>query len=260
YFLGRRQGVLAAVVAVLMVTIYAVLNPGVFAPSMADTPELSLFLWGAFTILTAFVVGTLYDMKTTAVSDLKQAYEGILEILAKFIDAVDKYTNDHSVRVADLAAKIALVLNLPNEEIENIRVSGLLHDIGKVDLSLEVLRKASSLNDEEWAHVKTHTKKGRQLLSPVGGLLRDVVPLVECHHENFDGSGYQGMAGEDIPLGARILAVADAYDSMITDRPYRTGRTPVEAMSEVERCAGSQFDPVVVEAFKTVMKVQAERS
>lgn len=126
--------------------------------------------------------------------------------------------------------------------------------------SLDVLRKASALDDDEWAHVKTHTKKGKQLLSPVGGLLRDVVPLVECHHENFDGSGYQGLSGEQIPLGARILAVADAYDSMITDRPYRTGRTPSEALVEVERCGGTQFDPLVVEAFRTVMKAEADRA
>jgi HD-GYP domain-containing protein (c-di-GMP phosphodiesterase class II) len=106
--------------------------------------------------------------------------------------------------------------------------------------------------------VKTHPTKGTAILKPVGGLLKDVIPLVECHHECFDGTGYHGMRGEAIPIGARILAVADAYDSMVCDRPYRTGRTPAEAMKEVERCRGTQFDPDVVEAFTTVIQPKLE--
>ena len=258
YFLGRTQGVLVAIAGVLMVAIYSFINPGIFLPSPTDVPELSLFLWGAFVILTAIVVGTLYEANKSAVTDLRQAYEGVLEILAKFIDAVDAYTKDHSLRVAELAAQIAEIMGLRAEEVESIRVAGLLHDVGKIEVSLDVLRKASSLEEHEWAEVKTHAIRGTVMLQPVGGLLRDVVPLVQYHHERFDGTGYLGVRGTNIPLGARILCVADAYDAMVCDRPYRAGRTPAEAMEEVDRCTGTQFDPDVVAAFKHVVRVRQD--
>ncbi len=260
YFLGKRQGVLVAVVAVLMVGIYAVINPEVFRPSTSELPQLSLLLWGAFVVLTAHVVGTLYETKTHAVEDLRQAYQGILAILAKFIDAVDSYTQEHSMRVSELAATIAENMGLADDDIEDVRVAGLLHDIGKLDISLEVLHKASALDDSEWAQVRTHPTKGTVLLAPVGGLLRDVLPLVECHHEYYDGTGYLGKRGDEIPLGARILSVADSYDAMVCDRPYRTGRTPTEALKEVERCSGTQFDPDVVEAFRAIMRLRLEHA
>jgi len=253
YFLGRNQGVLVALVGVLMVGLYAVLNPGIFIPSPTEIPQLNLTLWGAFIIITAFVVGTLYDYKKGAERDLRQAYEGVLEILAKFIDAVDSYTQEHSMRVAGLAGEIAETMGLSESEIEGVRVAGLLHDVGKIDVSLDVLKKASALDDDEWTQVKSHAHKGTEILQPVGGLLRDVVPLVEFHHERFDGTGYLGIRGANIPLGARILAVADSFDAMVCDRPYRAGRTAAEAIEEVERCRGTQFDPIVVEAFKRVM-------
>lgn len=257
YFLGRRQGVWVAVAGVLMVEIYVLLNGNVLQPADATT-QIDVLLWGAFIIATAFVVGSLYDLKQNAVTDLRQAYQGILAILAKFIDAVDSYTQEHSMRVSVLSAKIAEAMSLSDNEVESVRVAGLLHDIGKIDISLDVLRKASVLDDSEWAQVRTHPAKGTAMLKPVGGLLSDVVPLVECHHECFDGSGYLGRKGEDIPLGARILAVADSYDAMVCDRPYRTGRTPAEALKEVERCSGSQFDPEVVRQFKAVMHVELD--
>ncbi|TLN13131.1 HD domain-containing protein, partial [bacterium] len=222
YFLGRKHGMLVALAAVLMVGLYSILNPSIFGSAAGEIPQLNVVLWGGFTILTAYVVGTLYEVKTVAVNDLRQAYKGILEILAKFIDAVDQYTNEHSMRVSNIAAGIASELKLARNEIDNVRVAGLLHDIGKIDLSLDVLRKASSLDESEWEHIRTHVAKGTAILQPVGGMLRDVVPIVECHHERWDGTGYLGMKGAEIPLGARILSVADAYDSMVCDRPYRT--------------------------------------
>jgi len=258
YFLGRKQGVLVAVAGVLMVAIYAALNPQLFPSAPGDVPYLNLFLWGSFIIVTAFVVGTLYEVKQSAVKDLRQAYQGILEILAKFIDAVDSYTQEHSLRVAELAAQIAGEMSLRETDIESIRVAGLLHDVGKIDVSLDVLRKASALDESEWQQVKSHAIKGTAMLQPVGGLLRDVVPLVEFHHECFDGTGYLGIRGPNIPLGARILSVADSYDAMVCDRPYRAGRTSAAAIQEVDRCSGTQFDPDVVAAFKKVMHLREE--
>jgi putative nucleotidyltransferase with HDIG domain len=258
FFLGRRRGVLASVVAVLMIAVFAVINPQLFAYNALETPALNVFLWGSFLIVTAFVVGTLYDHKTRATGDLKQAYEGILEIVAKFIDTVDGYTQEHSVRVSRLARKIAEEMKLDVESCENVRVAGLLHDVGKLDINLEVLNKASALSPTEWKHMMTHTSKGTALIQPMGGLLRDVLPIVQYHHEFFDGSGYYGAGDEEIPLGARILAVADSYDAMITDRPYRTGRTPREAKNEIQLRARQQYDPRVVEAFLVVMRNEVQ--
>lgn len=251
YFLGRRAGVLTGALSVLLVSLYATLYPPLFGET-GVAAITGIALWACFLLLTALVVGTLYEAKERAMRDLRDAYLGILEILAKYIDAVDSYTQDHSVRVAELSVEIARELRLPEHEVENIRVAGLLHDVGKIDVSLEVLTKASSLTPEEWEQMKQHAAHGASLLSPVGGLLRDAVPIVMCHHEHWDGSGYNGTIGEDIPLGARVLAVADAYDSMVTDRPYRTGRTSLEACHEIERYSGTQFDPVAVKAFLRV--------
>jgi hypothetical protein len=258
FFLGRRRGVLASVVAVLLIVVFAVIDPELFARNSLESPALNLFLWGAFLIVTAYVVGTLYDLKARAALDLKQAYEGILEIVAKFIDAVDGYTQEHSVRVSRLACKIAGQMDLTPEICENIRVAGLLHDIGKLDINLEVLNKASALTPTEWKHMMTHTNKGTALIEPMGGLLRDVLPIVQYHHEFFDGTGYYGVGDEEIPLGARILAVADSYDAMITDRPYRSGRTPREAKNEIQLRARQQYDPNVVEAFLVVMRNEVQ--
>jgi HD-GYP domain-containing protein (c-di-GMP phosphodiesterase class II) len=147
-------------------------------------------------------------------------------------------------------------MKLSSAEVQDIQVAGLLHDVGKIDISLDVLRKASALDEHEWQEIRSHTMKGSQILRPMGGLLRDVIPLVEAHHENFDGTGYHGMKGEEIPVGARILTVADAYDAMVCDRPYRTGRTSAEALREIERCSGTQFDPEVVTAFKAIIHLR----
>jgi putative nucleotidyltransferase with HDIG domain len=204
------------------------------------------------------VVGTLYDLNVRANTDLKQAYEGILEIVAKFIDAVDGYTQEHSVRVSRLACAIAREMGMDSELCETVRVAGLLHDIGKLDINLDVLNKASALTPSEWNHMMSHTSKGTALIEPMGGLLRDVLPIVQYHHEYFDGTGYYGAAEEDIPLGARILAVSDSYDAMITDRPYRTGRTPREAKNEIQLRSKQQYDPRVVEAFLLVMRNEVQ--
>lgn len=256
YFLGSRKGVLTAVVAVLLIVLYAVLDPQMFSGSVVELPYINILLWGAFIIVTSYVVGTLYEAKEHTLWELRQAYEGIVEILGKFIDAVDKYTKEHSVRVSQLAVKIAEKMKMPPDEIENIRIAGLLHDVGKIEISVDVLRKASALSAEEWEQVKTHTIKASSVLKPIGGLLKDVVPLIMCHHEYFDGGGYHKMACDQIPMGARILAVADAYDSIITDRPYRAGRSPWEAALEIEEHAGTQFDADVVKVFSEI--VQAE--
>lgn len=258
YLLGKKKGVLTGVVAVLLVALYSTLNPQLLSGSLIELPWVNVVLWGSFLIITAYVVGSLYDAKEDTVRDLRQAYEGIVEILAKFIDAVDRYTKEHSVRVADLASRIAEQLKLSPAEIENVRVAGLLHDVGKIEVSIDVLRKAADLSEDEWEEIKSHTTRAHSVLRPVGGLLKEVIPLIVTHHEFFDGTGYHNLAAEEIPVGARILAVADAYDSMISDRPYRAGRSPWEAVQEIRKHSGTQFDPQVVSVFTSVIQHEVQ--
>lgn len=258
YVLGKKKGVLIGVIAVLLVVFYSTIDLSLFSGGNTELPIWNILLWGSFLIITAYVVGRLYELKEDALDELKKSYQGILEILSKFIDSIDKYTHEHSVRVSELAVKIAKAMNLSIPEVEDIRIAGLLHDVGKIDISIDVLKKASALNEEEWQEIKTHTTKGESILRPIGGLLKKVIIIIKNHHEYYDGSGYHQLKYEEIPIGSRILAVADAYDSMITDRSYRTGKTPWEAVMEIDKYSQIQFDPQVVEAFKKVTQNEVQ--
>jgi diguanylate cyclase (GGDEF)-like protein len=168
--------------------------------------------------------------------------------LARAVDARDVYTGSHSSRVADLAAKIAERMHLPGEEIELTRLAGSLHDLGKLAIPEEILRKPGPLTDAERLVLERHPQIGYRMLESLG--VDPVANWVLYHHERWDGAGYpEGLPGEHIPLGARIIFVADAYDAMTSDRVYRSRLSDEEALEELERCAGSQFDPSVVEAF-----------
>ena len=141
-------------------------------------------------------------------------------------------------------------MNLKKEEIENIKVAALLHDIGKVEISTDLIRKASELSEDEKTLMESHTRKGAQLISSVGDVLQEAVPLVLAHHEYFDHEKYKNVSDRNIPIGARIIAVADAYDAMTTDRPYRSGMPPWKALEELDGGTGTQFDPEVIKHFK----------
>jgi putative nucleotidyltransferase with HDIG domain len=191
---------------------------------------------------------------------LRQAYIGILEILSKYLESTDRYTKGHSVRVSELAMEIAIAMELHRTEVENIRVAGLLHDIGKIEVSGEVLRKAAELSKEERELIDSHTVKGAYLLFAVGSVLKEVVPIVVAHHKYFvDTLDSKDNDKLKVPLGARIVAVADAFDAMTTDRPYRKGMVPWEALNELVSKAGTQFDPKVIEAFKRIISGKLER-
>jgi putative nucleotidyltransferase with HDIG domain len=156
--------------------------------------------------------------------------------------------------------EIAIAMELHRTEVENIRVAGLLHDIGKIEISGEILRKAAELSAEEKELVDSHTVKGAYILSAVGSVLKEVVPIVVAHHKYFvDTLDSQDEDKLKIPLGARIVAVADAFDAMTTDRPYRKGMPPWEALNELVSKAGTQFDPQVVEAFKRIISGRLEK-
>lgn len=176
------------------------------------------------------------------------------EILALFESlGLKRYeTLQHSRRVADYSALVARRLGLGAGELEDLRLGSLLHDVGKIAIPHNILMKEGPLNDEEWAVMKLHPKLGWEMLRPFPELVR-AADVTRWHHERFSGGGYpQGIAGEEIPLNARIFAAVDTYDAMVSDRPYRKGRSVNAARAEIEGLAGSQFDPAVVKAFLEV--------
>ncbi len=155
----------------------------------------------------------------------------------------------HAQRTAWLAIALARGLRRSEQEARFIGLAALLHDIGKRAIPAAILNKPGPLTEQEWAIMRLHPEIGYQMLVGAGGAYTHIAPLVLTHHERWDGLGYPfGLAGEAIPLGARILAVADAYDAMTEQRPYRLPRTTAEASAEVRLCAGSRYDPLVVEA------------
>src|SRR6188508_243928 len=173
----------------------------------------------------------------------------MLSVLTRAIEARDPYTLGHSARVTTLAEEVARRLGWSAEQLASLRIGGPLHDIGKLAVSDQVLSKEGSLDPEELAQIREHPKTGARILLRMAAL-RAAIPYVLYHHERWDGSGYpSGKAGEEIPVEARVLAVADAFDAMTSDRPYRRALTRGQALTEIERCAGSQFDPEIAHVF-----------
>src|SRR5204863_442565 len=166
----------------------------------------------------------------------------------KAVDARDTYTGSHSERVSQLAARIAVRLGLDVEQVELTRLAGSLHDLGKLAIPEEILRKAGELTDSERLVLQRHPEIAHRMLDSLG--VDPVAEIVLHHHERWDGAGYpSGLRGEDSPLGARIIFVVDAYDAMTSDRVYRPRLSHEEAVDELRRCAGTQFDPLIVDAF-----------
>jgi len=260
YSMGLRNGVNAALLSCGIVLASAATNDARFAAADAESwmRWLDLGTWACFLILTSFLIGSLYEVKERQVRELEDAYRGILEIMSKLIDSADRYTENHSRRVAEYSVEMARTLGLSETGVEDIRVGAFLHDIGKVDISADVLGKAAGLTPEEMDEMRGHVDKGERLVRSVGGILRHVLPMVAYHHERWDGTGYKALQGEEIPLGARIIAVADAYDAIVTDRAYRKGRTREEALEILKEGSGTQFDPLVVEVFLQLHGAQGQ--
>lgn len=251
YVLGLKRGLAAALLSVAAGLTLAIVNSPTFGRGGWDPwlYWLDLVTWGCFLVLSAYVVGSLQEEKESQVRELQRAYKGILELMGKLIDSMDRYTENHSRRVADYSVEIARNMGVPETEIEDIRVGAYLHDIGKVDVSADVLRKAAGLTEEEMYEMQLHVDHGARMMRSLGGILRHAIPMVAYHHERWDGTGYKCLRGEDIPLGARIIAVADTYDAIVTDRPYRQGRTHQQALQIIRDESGKQFDPGVVDVF-----------
>jgi diguanylate cyclase (GGDEF)-like protein/putative nucleotidyltransferase with HDIG domain len=206
-----------------------------------------------------------------AVSDMpaKNAAENVISLphsgrgaivrsLAAAVDVRDGYTSQHGQMVSELAAAIAKRIGLPSTEVNSIRVGGYLHDVGKIGVPDAILTKKGNLSDDEWGKIRQHPLLGKQIVEQAPELT-DVVPLVLHHQERFDGSGYPNrLQGENIPLGARIIAAADAYHAIRSNRPYRSGRNHEEASRELARCSGRQFDPRIVEALLSILEADED--
>jgi putative nucleotidyltransferase with HDIG domain len=249
YFYGRRHAVMTAVASILLVLLVLHLNPYILHENVNSLQTwLDLAIWAGILIITAYGMGTLYESKTKQLHELRETYDGVLMILCHFVSK-DNYTQNHSYRVSIYATQIARDMGLPAEAVEDIRAAGLLHDIGKIEVSRQVLYKSAQLNADEHEEMAQHVNRGGEFVNLARGSLRRVVPLILAHHDNFNGNGNHSAAGKDIPLGARIISVADVYDALTSDRPYRKALPPFEARDYIVNKAGSDFDPDVVSAF-----------
>lgn len=187
-------------------------------------------------------------------NNLQSFYFEIIQTLAKVIDAKDSYTYDHAYRARHYAKRIAEKMSLPGVIVRHIEYAALMHDIGKIGIEEQILRKPGKLTLEEVEVIKKHPVIGNNIISPIS-FLAPVAPMVLYHQEWYDGNGYpEGLSGEEIPLGARIVAVIDAYDAMTSDRPYRKALSKEYAVSELKKGSGTQFDPKVVDVFVNILQ------
>jgi putative nucleotidyltransferase with HDIG domain len=215
---------------------------------------------GPFTPENLDLLETLASQASIAIENAR-LYHNLLNVyletirsLAAAIDAKDSYTHGHSRRVTDLSVGLAMQMSLAKTEVDTIRHASLLHDVGKIGISEQILLKPGRLTDEEFETIKSHPHIGAGILNSIE-FLKNVCEIIKHHHERYDGRGYpDGLAGSEIPLGSRIICVADSFDAITSQRPYRRPLTFQEAVDEVVRCSGSQFDPEIVDAFLKLRK------
>ena len=243
FYMSARHAVMTAVLSSGLVVYFTLLDP-FGARAVDDTFNFwNLLIWACFLTLTGALVGQLQEKNKLRAGQLRDAYLGIIQILIKYLETADQYTKSHSERVAAVSSVLARRLGLAPAEVQNVWSAALLHDIGKIEV-IELIRKDAALTDEEKAQIDEHTELGAQLILTTGTVLNDVIPLILHHHTRYEDDG------DSVPLGARIIAVADTYDAVLTDRPYRAGRMHFQAMEILEDGAGKHFDPKVVQALK----------
>lgn len=219
--------------------------------SQPEKEVIQSFSWQA---AAALENARLHEAESQKAKELEQAYIEMVLALSRAMDARDAYTADHSERLAGWADAVARSLGCSDQEIQDVRWGALLHDIGKIGVPDRILRKPAQLTVEEWMAMRLHPVIGERILMPAARL-QGVAKIVRYHQERWDGTGYpEHLAGKAIPLGARILAVVDAYGAIIDARPYKPARTHEEAVVELRRCAGTQFDPAIVETFCRILE------
>jgi putative nucleotidyltransferase with HDIG domain len=251
---------------------FALLSAGVRFSSSLATGATYIFAHHVVLAVAALVVSLLYSqvgflvVPLAAIALIEFYYPGkliseqrevsfaSLSMIAQAIDAKDPYTAMHSRNVSEIAVRIARRMRLPENEVRKLRIGGLLHDIGKIGVSAQIIRKPGELTSGEQLAMREHPVVSANIMKPVE-LLTEAAEFVRHHHEYYDGSGYpDGLVGTEIPLGSRIILVADAYDALTTDRPYRKGRSTEEALTVLREHAGRQFDAQIVAAFEEVLQ------
>jgi putative nucleotidyltransferase with HDIG domain len=225
----------------------------------ADQPYAALLVLPLVALFALFARER--EARIDGAIELSQAYKGTAVLLGDVIEADDQYTGDHTRDVVELAVRVAEALGVDEETRRGAEFGALLHDVGKIRIPNAIINKPGPLDDDEWAVMKTHTIEGQRMLERIGGMLARVGAVVRASHERWDGGGYpDGLAGEAIPLAARIVSACDAYNAMTTDRSYRSALPVADAIAELERCAGSQFDPAVVAALTEIAVADASRA
>ena len=234
------------------VATYLALAPMGFVMAMV---YVSTGIWG---IILFFFPLILARRSFELYTKMRKVYLDTIRALAAAIDAKDPYTKGHSERVAETSVALALELNLSDKDIENIEYTALLHDIGKIGIADKILGKKDSLTNQEYEKIKEHTIMGANIIKPVD-FLKNSYKAIYHHHEKYNGKGYpDGLKSEDIPLSARIIAVADAYDAMGSDRPYRKKLNKDKILNELKDQAGKQFDPEIVKALISILDRERE--
>jgi len=218
---------------------------------------LEIYAAQAASSLNNAFLHSLFNMKNEELNrtyeQLRIRYMDTIEALRQVVDAKDVYTRGHSDRVSYYSVKIGKAIGLSDEELEILRVAGLFHDVGKMGITDDILYKSEKLSRREYEEIKKHPTKGARILSVIS-MFKNVVPIVKCHHERIDGRGYpDGLKGDEIPLLSRIIAVADAFDAMMSDRHYRSKLDLNSAKKQLIDGAGTQFDAYIVEKFVEIL-------
>jgi hypothetical protein len=254
YFYGRRHAVFTAFASVFLVGLLAYVNPLIFVDAGdAYGGEYDVVVWGGILVLTAYAMGTLHEKEKSRIGELRQTYHGLLIILKQIV-CKNKFSENHAHRVSAYASEIAKYRGLSPERIEDVRAASLLHDIGDLEVSRELLCRATELTwDEYEARVKS-AASGAARGEPVGGPVHRIIPIILTHRHSYDTQQYDAATGEEIPLEARIIKVADAFDTLTTDGPGRRRLSPLEAKNIITRESGTEFDPTVVHAFKRAFR------
>jgi aminopeptidase len=221
--------------------------------------------WPVILIAPLFLVLRVFSRerqeRLEQLAQLNDAYQGTALLLGDVVEADDSYTGEHSKGVVRLSLDVAAELGLDPAQRRNVEFGALLHDVGKIAIPNEIINKPGKLNEREWEIVKTHTIEGQKMLERIGGFMSEIGTIVRASHEDWDGSGYpDGLRGEEIPIEARVVSACDAFNAMTTTRSYRRAMRLGDAIAEMESCAGSQFDPRVVEALLRVIRADGESS
>ncbi len=250
---GLRGAILTTAVVSILFSLHAVLDwPGNYMEQANQLGELA-GIW-----VIGLIPGWLFDRQRSLLLDLAHANEETLLSLVAALDLREHSTRLHSQRVREYTELIADRLGVDEKMKQEIGFGALLHDVGKIAVPDQILLKPGKLTDQEWNEMRKHPESGYRIVKRIS-FLKDAAEIVYTHHEQFDGSGYpRGIKSESIPLGARMFMVADVYDALTSERPYRSPMTYEEATAEIRKLSGSHFDPVVVDTFMTIEPEQLE--